>query len=144
MARRAVAVAVGSVAITAGGLAVVGIAGAQEDPADGGTPGPRPAFCDQTPEEREANREARRAEYVTDVAAELGIDPAELDQAMRNVALEHLDERLAAGIAAGRITQAEADELRAAAEAGDLRELLAERHPRLGQLRMRVLDRVCS
>jgi hypothetical protein len=143
MVRRAVAVAVGSVAITAGGVAVVGIAGAQED-AGQAESARRPAFCDQTPEEREAARQERRAAYVADVAAEVGIDPAELEQAMRTVALDHLDERLAAGVASGRITQEEADELRAAAEAGELRELLAERHPRLGQLRVRIVDRICS
>jgi hypothetical protein len=81
---------------------------------------------------------------VADVAAEVGIDPAELEEAMRTVALEHLDERLAAAVASGRITQAEADEMRAAAEAGELRDLLADRHPRLGQLRMRIADRICS
>lgn len=130
----------GSVAITVGGLAVVGIATAEEGGGAGG--GARERFCAAAPGDLQAEREARRTQNVADVAGELGIEPAELEAAIRAVALDRLDERLAGAVESGRLTEAEADELRAAAEAGELRELLEERHPDAGGVRARVAERI--
>jgi hypothetical protein len=129
----------GGAALITGGAWAVGIAGADE------TAGSlRDRFCATDAAGWQAERDARRTEYVADVADELGIDPAELESAMRTVALERLEEHLAEAVASGRMSQADADELRAAAADGELRTLLEERHPRLAGLRDRVRDRICE
>lgn len=77
--------------------------------------------------------DARRESFKAALASELGISVEELEQA----GLAVLSDRLDQAVAAGRLTQAEADEMLARAEEGTLRELLRERrqqwreeHPR--------------
>jgi hypothetical protein len=74
---------------------------------------------DLTPEERLAYR----AEFIEDLAAELGIGASELEAAFDTVFEAKLDE----AVADGRITQEEADELLEAYQNGTLHELRAER-----------------
>jgi len=91
-------------------------------------PGP-----DATAEERLA----ARAEFTADVAAELGISAADLEAAFDAVFQAKLDE----GVANGRLTQQEADEMLAAYESGTLHELQQERHAEaLGDKFTQMLD----
>ena len=70
---------------------------------------------DLTAEEREAHR----AEFISDVAAELGISAGTLEAAFDAV----FEARLAQGVADGKLTEAEADEIREAKANGTLHEL---------------------
>jgi len=58
--------------------------------------------------------EARRQAFVDDVAAHLGVAPADLTQAFKTAALQRLD----AAVAAGRLTQGQADVIRTRIESG--------------------------
>jgi transposase-like protein len=70
----------------------------------------------EKPEEMTAEeREAHRAEFISDVAAELGISAGTLNAAF--------DAQLAQGIADGKLTESEADEIREAKANGTLHEL---------------------
>lgn len=78
------------------------------------------------------DREAQRTEYQKALAKELGVSVAELEKAEKaarqKVFLAHLDDM----VAAGRITEAQADKLRAAAANGTLdAELKAQARARL-------------
>jgi hypothetical protein len=134
--RKLIAALAGGAILTVGGLTV-----AAADETGGRL---RDRFCATDAAGWQAEQEARRADYVADVATELGIDPAELESAMRTVGLDRLDERLAEAVTAGRLTQAEADEMRAAAENGELRPLLEERYPQLVERRERIREVVCG
>ena len=79
-------VAAGSIGMAVGGLAVVGVAQAQET----GGGGFRERICAADPAEVAARRDARRTEHVAAVAAELGIEPAELQDAIDTVAEDEL------------------------------------------------------
>ncbi|MBT5775662.1 MAG: hypothetical protein HOH95_14940 [Dehalococcoidia bacterium] len=68
-------------------------------------------------------REAHRAEFISDVAAELGISAAELEAAFDGA----FEARLAQGVEDGKLTQAEADEILEAKANGTLDELRQER-----------------
>ncbi len=83
---------------------------------DAGEERPNPA--DLTP----AERLDARAEWIADVAAELGISAADLEDAHDTVIQAKLDEK----VADGTITQAEADEMLAAYEDGTLFDLRQE------------------
>ena len=74
---------------------------------------------DMTAEERTAHR----AEFIADVAAELGIGASELEAAFDAV----FEARLQQGVADGKLTEAEAAEIRAAYANGTLHELMQER-----------------
>lgn len=88
---------------------------------------------DLTTEEREAHR----AEFISDVAAELGISASELEAAFDAV----FEARLAQGVADGKLTEAEADEIREAKADGTLHELMQERHVEsLGDKLEQLLD----
>ncbi len=74
----------------------------------------------EKPEEMTAEeREAHRAEFISDVAAELGISAGTLDAAFDAAFEAHL----AQGVADGKLTEAEADEIREAKANGTLHEL---------------------
>lgn len=115
-------------ALTTGALAVPALA--QED----STP--------PTVQERQELREAHRARMEAAVASELGITVEELqaahEAARSSVFLDQLDDM----VEAGRLTQEEADELRAAAEAGTLDEALQEL--RLEHLKARLDEAVAD
>jgi len=85
---------------------------------DAGEERPNPA--DMTPEERLA----ARADWIADVAAELGISAADLGAAHGTVFQAKLDE----AVANERITQAEADEMLQAYQDGTLFDLRQEQH----------------
>lgn len=75
---------------------------------------------------QQAIRDAKQAEHVAAVAAELGVGAATLQQAIddaraeRQVQLEQaFEERLTQAVEDGRLTQAEADEIRERRESGD-------------------------
>ena len=71
-----------------------------------------------TPEsttESSATREERQADYIAKLAANLGVDAATLESALKSTALQILDEQVAAGL----ITEERAAEIRAAIEAGN-------------------------
>ncbi len=77
-----------------------------------------------TPSER-PDRQARRAEYVAEVAAELGVPAQDLQSAMDTVQARHRDERLTRlqsrldrRVAEGRISQEQADRILEAARNG--------------------------
>lgn len=80
---------------------------------DAGEERPNPA--EMTP----AERLAARADWIADVAAELSISAADLEAAHDTVFQAKLDQ----GVADGKITQAEADEMAAAYEDGTLFDL---------------------
>lgn len=94
----------------------------------------------------------RRDSMVAEIAAEAGVDPAELEEAVRSVLTGRLDERLAVGVDAGHITEGQAEELLEAAQSGTLAEVLkqyaadrsGDRWERRGALRDRIVDRVCD
>ncbi len=69
-------------------------------------------------------REAHRAEFISDVAAELGITAEELEAAFDAV----FEARLTQAVEDGKLTEAEADEIREAKANGTLHELKQERH----------------
>ena len=78
----------------------------------------------EKPEEMTAEeREAHRAEFISDVAAELEISAGTLEAAVDAV----FEARLAQGMADGKLTEAEADEIREAKANGTLHELQQER-----------------
>jgi hypothetical protein len=79
----------------------------------------RPVWDDLTP----AERLGARADWIADVAAELGISAAELEAAHDTVFQAKLDE----AVANEKLTQAEADEMLAAYENGTLFDLVQER-----------------
>jgi len=79
----------------------------------------RPVWADLTP----AERLETRADWIADVAAELGITATELEAAHDTVFQTKLDE----AVANGRLTQEEADEMAAAYEAGTLFDLGVDR-----------------
>ena len=58
---------------------------------------------------------AERDSFLNDVASNLGVDRAKLDAALEKAALARVD----AALAAGRITQAQADEMKQHIKAGD-------------------------
>lgn len=90
---------------------------------DAGEERPNPA--DMTP----AERLDARADWIADVAAELGISAAELEDAHDTVFQTKLDEK----VDEGKITQAEADEMLAAYEDGTLFDLRQDqRFERIG------------
>ena len=89
-----------------------------QDRIDAGEERPKPA--EMTPDER---LEAR-AEWNADLAAELGISAAELEDAFAAVLADRLEE----AVEAGKITQQEADEMTAAYEAGALFDLHRQQH----------------
>jgi hypothetical protein len=94
----------------------------------------------------------RRDSLLAEIAAEMGVEPAELEEAVRSVLTGRLDERLADAVEAGHITEDQADELVEAAESGTLAEVLkqyaadrsGDRWERRGALRERIADRVCD
>lgn len=93
----------------------------------------RPNPGDMTP----AERLAFRADWIADVAAELGITPAELEAAHDTVFQAKLDD----AVANEKITQAEADEMLAAYENGTLFDLRQEmRIDALGDKLTQMLD----
>jgi len=113
-----------AVAVAAAGLALpisgVALAAAQTvDPPASSTSttmsGTPPSGQDATNEERAA----RRTEWVNDVAAKLGVSNQQLQSAIDSVRLDHLTARLDQRVAAGKMTQAEADDTIAKATAGD-------------------------
>ncbi len=69
----------------------------------------------QSTTEDSATREERQADYLSKLAANLGIDVATLEAALQSTALEIVDEQVAAGI----ITEERAAEIREAIEAGN-------------------------
>jgi transposase-like protein len=78
----------------------------------------------EKPEEMTAEeREAHRAEFISDVAAELEISAGTLEAAFDAV----FEARLAQGMADGKLTEAEADAIREAKANGTLHELQQER-----------------
>lgn len=79
---------------------------------------------EEKPQEMTAEeREAHRAEFIVDVAAELGISASELEAAFDAV----FEARLVQGVEDGKLTQAEADEVREAKANGTLHELMQGR-----------------
>lgn len=62
-----------------------------------------------------STREERQADYISKLAANLGIDTATLETALQDTALQIVDEQLAAGA----ITEERAAELRQAIQAGE-------------------------
>ena len=82
-------------------------------------------------------REAHRAEFISDVAVELGISAGELEAAFDAV----FEARLAQGVADGKLTEAEADEIREAKANGTLHELKEARQlEQLGDKLERLLE----
>lgn len=79
----------------------------------------RPNPGDMTPEERLTFR----ADWIADVAAELGISAADLEAAHDAV----FDAKLADAVESGKLTQAEADEMAAARDNGTLFDLREDR-----------------
>jgi len=72
-----------------------------------------------------ADRQARQSEYIAEVAAELGVPTEKLQSAMDTVRARHQDERLTRlrarldrRVAAGRISQEQADRVLEAARSG--------------------------
>ena len=82
-------------------------------------------------------REVHRAEFIADVAAELEISAGTLDAAFDAV----FEARLAQGVADGKLTVAEADEIREAKANGTLHELQqAQQVERLGDKLEQLLE----
>jgi len=103
--------------------AIVAIPAMAQDDADDA---PNDAPIEHSQEDREAFRAQRQAHRQELLAAELGISVEELQTAMDNVhatleaeRLAELRERLDQRVADGDLTQEEADEIYAAAEAGE-------------------------
>ncbi|HWH13210.1 MAG TPA: hypothetical protein VNT51_00570 [Miltoncostaeaceae bacterium] len=116
------AIAVPGFAANTGRTAATAATAATATTADPGTPG--------APGRRD--RSAERAQYEQALARKLGVDVARLRAAQtaarQAVFLARLDDM----VAAGRLTRAQADELREAARAGNLEEALrAQRRARL-------------
>jgi hypothetical protein len=84
-------------------------------------------------------RQARRDAFVARVAEKLGIEPAALTQAVTETRLERVDEALANG----RVTEEQAERLRARIEEGKgagLRDALERRHERRVDARAAVIE----
>ena len=82
--------------------------GATDDSSDEDSTRPdRESLTDEEREALQAEREAERAAFVDDVAAELGVTSDELTGAFRTVAIERIQEK----VADGTITQERADEI---------------------------------
>ena len=92
----------------------------------------------EKPEEMTAEeREAHRAEFISDVAAELEISAGTLEAAFDAV----FEARLAQGMADGKLTEAEADAIREAKANGTLHELQqAQQVERLGDKLEQLLE----
>lgn len=118
----AVGLGTGALAVSAG-IFSTGIASAQDTP-DGNQGRRREAFCSG---EHDARRQERRTEFTADLASELGLDPAAVEQAILTVFIDNVGERVDGAVANGRLTQAEADELLAAAQSGTLGDLRRQR-----------------
>lgn len=94
----------------------------------------------------------RRDSLLAEIADEVKVEPAELEEAVRSVLTGRLDERLADAVEAGHITVDQAQALVEAAESGTLAKALeqyaddgsGERWERRGALRERIADRVCD
>lgn len=94
----------------------------------------------------------RRDSLLTEVAAMVGVEPDELEEAVRSVLTDRLDERLADAVDAGHLTEDRARELVEAAESGTLIDVLeqyaadrsGDRWARRGALRDRIADRLCD
>lgn len=89
--RTSAVIAVALIATLMAGLmwfSPVGVADAQEDGSEDAPP---------TQEERQAEREERRAEFLADVAAELGVTPEEITEAVQTVAIARVEAKLEAG-----------------------------------------------
>lgn len=101
---------------------------------------------------RAERAQERRESLLADIAAELGVEPAELEDAVRSVLTGRLDERLADAVDAGHLTEDQAQELGEAARSGTLTDVLKQaaadrsggRGERRGALRDRIADRVCD
>jgi hypothetical protein len=110
------------------GIAIPAVAFAQDPSPSPSSSAPATAPGDADREQRHAERQDRMAELL---ANELGIDKAKVTEALTKVdeqmrtemKAEHqaaLSARLAEAVAAGKLTQAEADAILKAAEAGVL------------------------
>lgn len=118
----AVGLGTGALVLSAG-LFSTGIAGAVDAPSEDQA-SRREAFCSG---EHDGRRQERRTEFAADLATELGLDPATVEQAILNVHIDNVGERIERAVTNGRLTQAEADELLAAAQDGTLDDLRRQR-----------------
>lgn len=149
LARRALPLAL-SGALVAGALAVPVLAQdadptgpdtAEEQSDDDVGPGPRGSLDDALHGIGHLHR-GLPEDVVTDLAEELGITTDELEAALDAVAADHLAERLDEAVDAGRLTEDQAERLRAAAEAGELAEV--GREVFLEHLAARLDERVAA
>lgn len=103
----------------AGGAAVLGtvLTGTAVHAATGDSGGVTPAILAQAGSDtQDADRQAKQEELLQQLADRLGIDVEALRSAVKDVAIARIDARLAAG----EITQEQADAAKARIEAGDL------------------------
>lgn len=89
---------------------------------------------------------------LAEIAAKVGVDPAELEDAARSVLIDRFDERLAEAVEAGHMSDDRAEELVEAARSGTLADVLTDhaadrsggRFQRMDRLRDRIMDRMCD
>ena len=111
------------------------VAGASLALVGGGVGGAIAATSDTSPQ-------AEQAAFLADAAGRLGVQPSKLDDALKQAALDQVD----AAVKAGRLTQAEANEIKARISSGDLGPGVGVLAPRLdGQVGIAVgLDAAAS
>jgi hypothetical protein len=111
------------------------VAGASLALVGGGVGGAIAATSDTSPE-------AEQAAFLADAAGRLGVQPSKLEDALKQAALDQVD----AAVKAGRLTQGEANEIKARISSGDLGPGVGVLAPRLGgQVRIAVgLDTAAS
>lgn len=142
-------------AVVAAGAWYTSSAGAGEAPAERGRMGEfEQRICSgEFDASSGAERVAERREsLLAEIAARADVEPAELEDAVRSVLIDRFDERLGDAVAAGRISEDQAEELAEAARSGTLADVLKEhaaersggRFERRGQLRDRIVARVCD
>lgn len=129
--KRTLAVAVAAVGLA---LPISGVALAAAQSVDSTTTSTPSAQSSGTPPSdsgaTDEQRAARRAQWVGDVAAKLGIPAEQLQGAIDSVRLDRLTERLTARVTAGKMTQAQADAIVAKAKNGEWPAHGAGRHRR--------------
>lgn len=128
--------------------------GAGADPGPAGRAAVRERICagELDASARTEQAAERLDSLLAEIAAKVGVDPAELEDAARSVLIDRFDERLAEAVEAGHMSDDRAEELVEAARSGTLADVLTDhaadrsggRFQRMDRLRDRIMDRMCD